>query len=462
MTPIHNSMGKTLTAFALPLLFVIAPLSALSQSSNPSPLHINELGGFATSSALACGSAFQSGLDSGSDCLVEQLVNQLLVGSASRWANARGKQLFGQHFSLTNRLTYTAGGLSGELDAVIPVMALAGGDSPNAGAFFLQHGVTRYTDAEGLPRNDVRYGAVRRFNLSGEPGANVLGVSTFYQENLEYGHGRMALGMDYGGNWGRGAFNYFMPTTDWVPSLIRPGREERPLEGMELSFRLAPTNTVGLETALTRWEDRDGSGRCSTGARLGVQWRPHDWLSIGTARDGIGTVDAQSSIQVGFQIPLGRRSAAPRWRGFGLAEQRQSGGTASMWSPVQNIGQIRVAERTMTPEMRNEHLLRDMDVQFLQSSASSGSAIRVQVTLEEQVTTTIRLQVRLKPGQGDNPAVAGEDFADETVELLLAEGTARGEVTIQLLRNDEMSEPRSLSVAVSVAGVGPASGDPDS
>ena len=430
-------------------LLGFSPKVALTQSA---PLQVNNLGGLATSTALACGGAFQSGLDTGSDCLVEQLVNNLLIGTASDWANARGKQLFGQNFSLTNRFTYSAGGLSGELDAVIPVMALAGGDAPNAGAFFLQHGVTRYTDGEGLPRNDVRYGAVRRFNLSGQPGANVLGVSTFYQRNLEYGHGRVALGMDYGGAWGRGAFNYFLPTTDWVRSLTRPDHEERPLEGMELSFRLSPTNTVGVETALTRWEHRDGSGRMSTGARLGLQWRPHDWLSVGTSRDGIGTEDAQSTVHVAFEVPIGRRASPPRWRGLGLTEKRQAGSAANMWRAVDNIGQIRLAERAVAPEKDVRRLLRNMDVRFLQDSASSGSAIRVQVTLEAPVAAVTRLHVRLKPGQGDNPAVAGEDFVDEAVELVIPEGAARGEVSIQLLRNAGMSESRSLSVAVSASG----------
>ena len=38
-------------------------------------------------------------------------------------------------------------------------------------AFFFQQGVTSWTDGHGLRRYDMRYGVVRRFNVSDEPGA---------------------------------------------------------------------------------------------------------------------------------------------------------------------------------------------------------------------------------------------------------------------------------------------------
>ena len=47
------------------------------------------------------------------------------------------------------------------------------------------------TDSQGLRRYDMRYGVVRRFNVSDEPGTNVVGLSTFFQQNMEYGHGRV-------------------------------------------------------------------------------------------------------------------------------------------------------------------------------------------------------------------------------------------------------------------------------
>ena len=209
------------------------------------------------SGALACGNAFEQGGSSGYRCFMEQLVNGILLDQTTQYANAYGKRLFGKQFSLANRMTYSqlGGGLSGEVDAVVPLSALAGfigfggqeaGEDAGAedGALFFQQGVTSWTDSQGLRRYDMRYGVVRRFNVSDEPGANVFGLSTFFQQNLEYGHGRVVSGLDYDGAWGRGTFNYFQPTTGWRDARSRAGYEERALAGMELSLQLQPTSTL--------------------------------------------------------------------------------------------------------------------------------------------------------------------------------------------------------------------------
>ena len=54
------------------------------------------------------------------------------------------------------------------------------------------------------------------------------------------------------------------------------------------------------------------------------------------------------------------------------------------------------------------------------------------------------------PGSGDNPAVPGEDFVDQPVELTIAQGATTGSVSIQLLRNNDVRENRSLGATVSL------------
>ena len=49
-----------------------------------------------------------------------------------------------------------------------------------------------------------------------------------------------------------------------------------------------------------------------------------------------------------------------------------------------------------------------------------------------------------------NPAVAGVDFVDEPVQLVISQGASSGRVSIQLLRNDDQQENRSLSATVSL------------
>ena len=413
------------------------------------------------SGALACGNAFEQGVSSGYRCFMEQMVNGILLDQTTQYANAYGKRLFGEHFSFANRMTYSqmGGGFSGEMDTVVPLSALAGfagfgglESDADSGAFFFQQGVTSWTDSQGLQRYDMRYGVVRRFNLSEEPGTNVVGLSSFFQQNLEYGHGRVVSGFDYDGAWGRSTFNYFLPTTGWRNSLRQSGYEERALEGMELAFNLQPTSTVGLETALTRWEARDGAGNWETGARMGLSWQPHTWVNIRAAWDGIGTSTPNPSASAMLTFPLGSKQPIPGWQGLDLGSLGQNVATMDIWRPIENIGQIRVAEREAT-SLSADEVLSGLTVRFLQDSAGSGESIKVQVSLSAPASEDIPLLVSLVPGEGDNPAVPGEDYLDEPVEVTISHGTTSSVATFQLLRNDNMTEARSLGVTVSRIGV---------
>lgn len=410
------------------------------------------------SGALACGNALEQGVSAGYRCFMEQMVNGIVLDQTTQYANAYGKRLFGEHFSFVNRMTYSqmGGGFSGEVDTVVPLAALAGfagfgGMEADAesGALFFQQGVTSWTDSQGLRRYDMRYGVVRRFNVSDEPGTNVFGLSSFFQQNLEYGHGRLVSGFDYNGVWGRSTFNYFLPTTGWRDSRSRVGYEERALAGMELSMRLQPTSTLGVETALTRWEARDGAGRWETGARMGFSWQPHAWVKIRAAWDGIGTSTPNPSASAFLTFPLGSKQPIPGWKGLDLAGGlAQNHSAMDIWRPIDNIGQIRVAEREAT-SLSFDEVLRGLTVRFLQDSAGSGEAVKVQVSISAPASEDIHLLVSLVPGEGDNPAVPGEDYVDELVEVTISQGTASSVATLQLLRNDDMTEARSLGVTVS-------------
>jgi hypothetical protein len=452
------NLGSTLT---LVLLVTVGGLPVNNAASAPPapPLETSDSQGIGSlSGVFACGTAFEQGGSSGYRCFMEQLVNGILMDQTTHYANAYGKRLFGEHFSLANRLTYSqlGGGFSGEVDAVVPLSALAGfigfggqEDGADPGALFFQQGVTSWTDGQGLRRYDMRYGVVRRFNVSDEPGGNVVGLSTFFQQNLEYGHGRVVSGFDYDGAWGRSTFNYFLPTTGWRDARSRAGYEERALAGMELSTQLQPTSTLSVETALTRWEARDGAGRWETGARVGVSWQPHAWVKIRTAWDGIGTSTPNPSASAFLTFPLGGREPIPGWQGLDLGSLAQNHATMDIWRPIDNIGQIRVAERVTTPSLADT-ILSGLAVRFLQDDAGSGEEIKVEVTLSAPVSEEIRLLVQLVPGAGDNPAVPGEDYLDEPVEVSIGQGSTSGVATIQLLRNADMTEARSLGVTVSL------------
>ena len=290
------------------------------------------------------------------DCLLDRALNGLVMGGLTRYANERGRELFGEHFRLTNRLNWSPGGpgIGGNIDAVFPLSLDAAREFAPDGrrfesrALFFQWGVTRWTDDNGKRRDDLRYGMVRRFRLFDKPNGDVVGLSAMFQHNRERGHGRLVAGIDYAGGWGSGWLHRFMPTTGWRPG--RSGFEERALGGMEVGLRVKPTTTVALESALTRWENGDGSGRRSTGVRVGASWQPHPWLTLRTAWEETRAGDDAASFGVVFSIPLGGdRRARPRWEGLGLAGGNTDTGTDApdIWRPIENVGPLQVAERSM-------------------------------------------------------------------------------------------------------------------
>ena len=265
--------------------------------------------------------------DGGARCLGDRL-GGLLVDEAARLLTGQGRRVFGEHFSLVHRLSWSplGQGLAGELDAVIPlggtpprfrgsgVPAGAGAAEAFHGrALFLQQGVTRWTDAHGLRRHDLRLGTAVRFALPHLTGADVLGATALVQENAERGHQRLVLGADYAGRWGQASLQHYLPTTDWRPG--RPGHEERAAGGTELSVRFALTTTLSLDTAMGRWE-RGDAGRSTLDGRLGLGWTPHPSLRF-DAGTGLGPGAHGGAFRLSLNVPFGGPRPRAKWEGFG-------------------------------------------------------------------------------------------------------------------------------------------------
>ena len=226
------------------------------------------------------------------DCVGNQLLSRL-SDVTFQVMEEHGDALFGEHFHLDYRLDFSAsdGGVSGSLDAVIPLnfFTSPSGDRVTR-ALFLQNGLTRWRDEQGFQRNDMRFGVVHRMVMSDEHlDSGVFGASVFFQENLERGHARIVTGLDYTDRWGTGSLSYFMPVTDWRSG--RLGFEERALKGLDFEVRTAATRTIELRAAARHWESRDGSGDWGTRGRLGARWQPHRWLGLRASWDDIGIAD---------------------------------------------------------------------------------------------------------------------------------------------------------------------------
>ena len=398
-----------------------------------------------------CGTTLNDTLSEGARCLLGSSLDRVLE-EGTRVTNDYGKAVFGQHFRLVGNLNFSPNpslaGLVGDLDAVIPFPFFAGGDSgvgPTAldSALFLQQGITRWWDGSGSLHNDLRHGLVYRFRISDELDADILGISMFHLTNVEQRHEVLAPAIDYIGRWGTASFRYFSPTTEWRTT--RAGNMERALKGMELAMGVNITSTFRMNTTGYRWESEDGSGEWAHGVRLDVGWRPHPWLHLSAGYDHMAEGGEVLSFLAGLRIPFGGRSKPPRWEGLGLAGGDSAPGATDLWRPTEGIGQIRVATLSTV-----HGLVGSADVRFLQDTVGSGGAVQLEIVLPAAAPKDIRVAVRLVPGSGNNPAVPGEDFVDGPVETTIPKDARTGRVSVQLLRNEDMQESRSLGATVSV------------
>ena len=369
------------------------------------------------------------------------------LGQAIGLLEHHGRTWFGANFRIDNRLgvSIADGGLLGHLDAVVPLAAFSASETAGGPVYFVQNGLTRWTDAHGVRRNDLRHGIVHRFLGSGWARDGAFGVWAFVQQNLERGHQRLVSGFDYTGRWGTATLNYYRPSTDWRPG--RPGYEERALEGMELGLQFAATDTIGLTAAAGRWEAGDDPGGWGTRVRSGVEWSPHAWLRLGGHWEDGGSTGEAVGIRAAVTIPLGRSSRGnPRWRGLGLAAGGSAPEIGDLWRPVAGIERIEVAERSVP--IVNSTPAATATVRFLQESVDTGATVSVEVLLGAPAAADTRLAVRLMPGSGDNPAVPGVDYVDETVEVTIGAGATSAVVSFRLLENPGLETARSLSVEV--------------
>ena len=342
----------------------------------------------------------------GSGCFAGWAANYLVLDAATQFATAQGQALFGENFHIANSMSFSSsiGTLTGGLDVVLPLTSstLPSAAASQSGAFFLQHGMTRWVDDRGLGRNDVRFGAVRRFDLSKEDAApGILGISAFVQQNREFQHTRLVAGTDYGGRWGRGSLKLFIPTTGWKATV--PENQERALAGIDLGLELDLTTTLSMGTAVGRWEKEDGLGGWSTNGRMTVAWRPHEWLDIGMAWNAIGTLIDDKTIRVGFSMPLGGTHRRPEWEGLGISGGGPGRSALDAWAPVDDIGVIQVARRVG----ESNQPFSEATVRFLQDSANTGDQIRVEVRLSATTSTDVNLIVTLVSRYRRQPGRSG-------------------------------------------------------
>ena len=393
---------------------------------------------------MECGHALGAGPTSGLRCLKHSL-DEVVADYAAHLIQQQGQTLLGDNFRVVHRLSWSpfTAGTSRNLDTVIPLQFSSDNAAPEFGktALFLQQGVTRWQDSSGFTRNDIRSGVVHRFALS-DDGENILGISALYQENIERGHKRLVMTLDYAGHYGTGRLQHFVPASGWKPS--RLGYEERAIGGTELGASLGITSTLSLDMTLTRLDDESESARDIHG-RVGLGLRPHPWVSL---RGGYetGLAGEAANVHVQLTIPLGGKpKPVPRWEGLGVLGVAQA--SPGIWRPVENVEQLQTVERVIAPAAAAR--ADGITVEFLRAEAATGSKVGVRVSIPAPLSEDLSLVLRLAPGSGSNPAVPGEDFVDEPQQVTIAQGETSATAHFRLLHNADMQTARSLAVTVS-------------
>ena len=448
----------TITAVASGLTLAAALCNSPGHADQESfPTH-DGVSAWWQSAGTACASRFERIALEGANCVADQFAG-LFVHEVARLGHEQGRALLGDGFGVVHRLSWSpfGEGIAGNLDVVIPLASsgraasLTGGqiESADANALFFQHGVTRWTDSSGLRRNDLRHGTVYRSALV-ESGT-FIGLSAFFQENIERGHQRLVTGIDYGGTRGSAWLQHFVPITGWLPG--RPGYEEGALGGTELGLSMDVSTTIALSATLGRWEVGHLGHNATVEGRIGIDWRPHPWLNLnagwnfnsakGEQRDPRGAANAL----LRFTMPLGGVRRTPSWEGLGLADESRT--PADIWQPIENVGRIRIVERTIILT-NSATQVDDVSVRFLQNSAVSGSEVRVEVTLPSPAPEDTLVRIHLAPGSGARPAMAGVDYVDEPIDIVVLRGNSTARTSIRLLANKDLTTSRTLTVSAAL------------
>ena len=399
--------------------------------------------------AASCESAFNQSESIGARCFADQTINQLLIKSTQQ-AEKYGKRVFGPHFQIQNRLNFSSSGgqLIGHIDAVVPFSfsELQGTKNGTKSAFFVQQGVTSWRDESNNLRNDQRTGFVFRFQPFDALNNDIFGISAFYQSNLDIGHQVFVSRFDYAGRWGTSSLTHFTPMSGWITN-NQNGREEKALEGTELGVNWGLTSTIDLGITGYRWQSKDGSKSWVNGARTSVNWHPHTYLRIRADYDESQT-NSNSSIWFGVEIPLGGKPERPRWLGFGTAPDQIDSNEEQLYRIVDDIGRIRFASRRT---VSLSELVDEAHIRFLRDSVETGGEFAVEVSINSPAPQDLNLVLRLVPGDGPNPVVAGVDYVDEPISVVILNGETTATVFIRLLVNENMETNRSLSATVSLA-----------
>ncbi|WP_437611036.1 inverse autotransporter beta domain-containing protein, partial [Erwinia sp. V71] len=287
----------------LPLLLLIYTLCGISQATER--LAAETAAGDAADALWLSGfwqSAQQQGASRSATEKASQLLSQTASEEIASWLNGGGAHA---------RVTLGTG-LQGRdremgLDYLYPFY-----HSENH-TLFTQLSAHRWAE-----RNIVNMGAGWRHMLTPDL---LVGGNLFYDQDLTRHHSRLGAGLELGGKRLQGAFNYYLPLSDWRLSPEAPFTDavhydqyERAARGWDINLQLALSSHVALKSGFFQWYgdkvdingQRQQASEDPHGFELGINWQPLPLLALRGERRFISNQNDDTRVGMELNWQFGR------------------------------------------------------------------------------------------------------------------------------------------------------------
>ena len=376
--------------------------------------------------------------------------SRMLVDTIEDAVRSGGLSLFNSDFRLDSSINWIWGeNVTGDLDAVVPLLLIGKEDQGSGHALFLQPGLSFWPGLEDERRLDGNLGVVYRTRMAD---GLVAGGSFFYDYDVKNDNRRIGVGLDLQDRALHAGLNYYHPLNEWQEG--RTDYEEQPLQGGDFRLGLA-LQRAWLDASMGVWRF-EGEGktkwRPSLGMDAGIRILPGVFL-----KGGYEWQDEDDSFGTRWSTGLAFRFALPGLDGAGSFNSPPVP-APNLFDPVEREKRILYEEREAVPKANL-------------SVSGTGNTRNVIVQLDEIFTEDVVLNFIGSGSATYNDdwtmSVGGTDCAAVTgtncqVTVMAGETSPSDGVVITFQDPDrgEPAEDIILSVEIASTGVDLAPGNP--
>ena len=389
--------------------------------------------------------------------------SRILVDTIEEAVRSGGVSLFDSDFRLDSSVSWVWGeNVTGDLDAVVPLLLIGKEDRGSGHALFLQPGLVFWTGLEEQDRFDGNLGVVYRFRMAD---GLVAGGSFFYDHDFKNGNRRIGAGLDLQGQTLRAGLNYYRPLSEWQEG--RTGYEERPLQGGDFRLGIILQRAwLDASAGIWRFEGEDEEKeewRPSFGVDAGIRIFPGVFI-----KGGYEWQDKDDSFGMRWNTGLAFRFALPGMDGADSFNNPPVP-APNLFEPVNREKRILYEERLGIPRVNLSATVARIGEPAADEggtvtfTAELGKALEEDVTLHVLVaeTSTATLGTDFTYGYrvydlneetGEQSAPAGDatDCPEEMCVVPVPAGVTRFDVEAEILMTAEREIPEFIDFQIEV------------